>query len=183
MFSTRKINRWDNKFLLEALFWSRSSHDAQTQCGCVLVKDKTPLSSGYNGFIRDVDDSALPRHRPDKYPYMIHAEQNAIYNCTRLGRSTLGATAYITALPCGDCLQALHQCGIVEIIFTDLSAPKNLIGSHNYATIFKMVSEDMTISYVPASELDETDFIECSLILADRKIRKNQKNFEEPVDK
>ena len=107
MFATRKLNRWDNKFLLEAIFWSRSSHDKQTQCGCVLVKDKTILSSGYNGFIRGVDDDSLPRYRPEKHPYMIHAEANAVYNCTRLGKSTLDATCYITGIPCLNCLQCL----------------------------------------------------------------------------
>ena len=170
MFSSKKINKWDNKFLLEAIFWSRSSHDIQTKCGCVLVKDKTPLSTGYNGFIRDVRDDSLPATRPEKYPYMIHAEANAVYNCTRLGKSTLGSSAYITAIPCGDCLQLLYQCGIKEIIFTDVSNPKCVIGNTDYNRIIKMVSEKVEIFYIPASEIDDSHFVESSLELAKKKL-------------
>lgn len=169
MYNTRQITRWDNKFLLEAIFWSRSSHDSQTKCGCVLVKDKTSLSTGYNGFIRDVVDDDLPKTRPDKYPFMIHAEANAIYNCTRLGRSTLGATAYVTAIPCGNCLQALYQCGIKEIVFSDVSNPKMVIGDGNYHRILKMVSQYVEVFYIPASSIDDADFIESSIKLAQKK--------------
>lgn len=169
MFSPKKIDRWDNKFLLEAVFWSRSSHDQQTKCGCVLVKDKTALSTGYNGFVRNVDDQSLPKRRPDKYPFMIHAEANAIYNCTRLGRSTLGATAYITAIPCANCLQALYQCGIKEIVFTDVSSPKMSISEHQYQTIFRMVSNNIEISYIPASQLDESELVECCFEITRKK--------------
>jgi dCMP deaminase len=169
VFSSKKIDRWDNKFLLEATFWSRFSHDQQTKCGCVLVKDKTALSTGYNGFIRNVDDESLPKKRPNKYPFMIHAEANAIYNCTRLGRSTLGATAYITAIPCANCLQALYQCGIKEIVFTDISNPKCVITESHYKTIFGMVSDMIKINYIPASSLDESEFVDCCLEITKKK--------------
>ena len=172
MFATRKLDKWDNKFLLEAIFWSRSSHDKQTQCGCVLVKDKTSLSSGYNGFIRDVEDDQLPRYRPEKYPYMIHAEANAIYNCTRLGRSTLDATAYVTGIPCLNCLQCLYQCGINEIVFTDFSDPKSVIGNSDYQRVLKMVSKKINISYIPVDDINDSDFVESSLIIAKRRVQK-----------
>ena len=45
---------WDNMFFSEAVLWSRRSHDSQTQCGCVLVKNKTVVATGYNGFMRDI---------------------------------------------------------------------------------------------------------------------------------
>ena len=170
MFQSRKINRWDNKFLLEAIFWSRSSHDQQTKCGCVLVKDKTALSTGYNGFVRGVNDVSLPKTRPEKYPYMIHAEANAVYNCTRLGRGTLDATAYITAIPCGNCLQMLYQCGIKEIIFTDASNPKCVISNESYKNILNMISCHVDIYYIPVTNLDDSDFVECSLEIAKRKV-------------
>ena len=170
MFSEKEIDKWDNKFLLEAIFWSRSSHDVQTKCGCVLVKDKTQLSTGYNGFIRDVIDGSLPCTRPEKYPYMIHAEANAIYNCSRIGRSTTGASAYITAMPCGYCLQLLYQCGIKEIIFTDVSNPKNVIGNETYGRIAKMVGNKVNIFYIPARNIDGSHFYECMLELEKKKI-------------
>ena len=49
----RKPDSWDNSFFLSAALWSVRSHDSQTQCGAVLVKDKRIISTGYNGFISD----------------------------------------------------------------------------------------------------------------------------------
>lgn len=144
-----EASKWDKVFFREAILWSFNSHDNQTKCGCVLVKDKTSLSTGYNGFIRDIDDSILPRERPDKYPFMIHAEANAVYNCVRLGRSTLGATAYITAMPCLDCLQMLYQCGVSEIKFTDSSNPKMSIYSEKYSQILDLIKDKISLVHIP----------------------------------
>ena len=150
----REPTDWDNIFLQEATLWSRRSHDIETQCGCVLVKDKTVISSGYNGFIRDIDDSDLPNTRPDKYPFMIHAEANAIYNSVRIGRSTLGATAYITAIPCISCLQMLYQCGIEEIVYSDISNPKMCTSSAKYLTMVSKIIDKIDISFIPKSKLN-----------------------------
>ena len=164
----REPTDWDNIFLQEATLWSRRSHDIETQCGCVLVKDKTVISSGYNGFIRDIDDSDLPNTRPDKYPFMIHAEANAIYNSVRIGRSTLGATAYITAIPCLSCLQMLYQCGIEEIVYSDISNPKMCTSSGKYLTMVGKIIEKIDISFIPKSKLN-TKFLKESV----KKIEKN----------
>jgi deoxycytidylate deaminase len=146
---------WDNIFFLEATLWSRRSHDTQTQCGCVLVKNKTNISSGYNGFIRGIDDHALPTTRPEKYPFMIHAEANAVYNAVRNGQSTLDATAYITAMPCLQCLQMLHQCGISEVCFSDISSPKREPWSR-YEKILELVKDEIKFKFTPKSNLDNS---------------------------
>lgn len=124
----KKIEKipWDHTFLLEALSWSKRSHDAQTQHGCVIVKDKRILSTGYNGFIRDIDDTMLPNLRPYKYDFFIHAEQNAILNCTKHGVSTDGSTVYVTAHPCVTCFQMLWQAGIARIVYS------NFVDSYMY---------------------------------------------------
>lgn len=107
---------WDQHYLHLAQETAKRSHDSQTQHGCILVNnDHEIITTGYNGFIRDIDDSILPNKRPDKYPFMIHAEHNAVLNAARQGRSTLGATAYITGEPCTQCLQILWQAGIHTI--------------------------------------------------------------------
>ena len=151
---------WDCIFMQEAALWSRRSHDSQTQCGCVIVKEKTVISTGYNGFIRDIDDSDLPKTRPKKYPFMIHAEANAIYNSVRIGRSTLGAKVYITAPPCINCLQMLYQCGIKEVIFSDVSNPKMCIYNDDYATILKKMKDKIDIKYLPISNIDNKNISE-----------------------
>lgn len=148
-----KVDEWDQIFFKTAALWSLKSHDEQTKCGCALVKDKTTLSTGYNGFIRNIDDTVLPRRRPDKYPFMIHAEANAVYNCVRLGRSTLNAIAYITGPPCLDCLQMLYQCGIKEIKFGDISNPKMVIFSEKYYKILRLIGDKMSLVYVPEVDI------------------------------
>lgn len=154
MIEKEEVNDWDTIFMQEATLWSRRSHDSETQCGCVIVKNKTVISTGYNGFIRDIDDSVLPDTRPDKYPFMIHAEANAIYNAVRLGRSTLDSTIYITAPPCLGCLQMLYQCGIKNIFYSDISKPKMVIYNDNYVKMLEMTADKMCFRYIPKSRLN-----------------------------
>lgn len=156
----RRPSHWDNIFFLEAVLWSRMSHDAQTKCGCVLVKNKSTISTGYNGFMRDISDFAFPTVRPYKYPFMIHAEANAIYNAAREGKSTIGATAYITAPPCTQCLQMLWQCGISEICFTDLSSPKLCFYGEEYKQVLEEIHSRMKCRYVPKKNLSNELLIE-----------------------
>jgi dCMP deaminase len=153
MMEKENIDDWDAIFMQEATLWSCRSHDIQTQCGCVIVKDKTVISTGYNGFVRDINDHTLPNTRPEKYPFMIHAESNAIYNAVRLGRSTLDSTIYITAPPCLDCLQMLYQCGVKNIIYSDISRPKMAINNDNYAKMLEMIADKISFRYLPKSKL------------------------------
>jgi deoxycytidylate deaminase len=153
---------WETSFILSAALWSKRSHDLQTQCGAVLVKNKRIISTGYNGFISGIDDSVLPRKRPDKYPFMIHAEANAVYNAAKNGVSTIDSECYVTAVPCLSCVQMLHQCGIKKVIFSDISSPKMEIYSERYDTILKLLSDQLELKYVPKSSLD-TDVLECIL--------------------
>ena len=157
-----KVTSWDTSFLLSAALWSQRSHDQETQCGCVLAKDKRIISTGYNGFISNIDDSVLPRTRPDKYPFMIHAEANAVYNAAKNGMSTSGSTCYVTAVPCLSCLQMLHQCGVSEIIFSDISTPKMEIYSEKYNKVLGLLGNSLSIRYIPKDAL-ETDTLECIL--------------------
>jgi dCMP deaminase len=91
-------------------------------CGCVLVKDKQILSTGYNGSIpgdehcEDIGCMVVDNH----CVRTIHAEMNAILQCSSHGISTAGATAYVTNMPCTNCSKALIAAGIKEvIIFSD----------------------------------------------------------------
>lgn len=94
------------------------SHDAETKVGSILVSNKTGavLGTGYNGFARGVDDSALPNTRPDKYKYMIHSETNLLCNLARHGVSTDDSTLYCTMSPCVNCMRTLYQAGITTVI-------------------------------------------------------------------
>ena len=107
---------WNDYFLGLAKVVSQRSHDIQTQHGCVITDSKNRiLGLGYNGFPHGLDDSFLPKTRPEKYPWMIHAERNALSNC--VVRPDNGI-AYVTGQSCNDCIMALWQEGITKVIMS-----------------------------------------------------------------
>jgi dCMP deaminase len=105
---------WTDYFLGLAKVVSQRSHDIQTQHGCIITdSNHRILSIGYNGFPRNLPDHLLPNTRPDKYPWMIHAERNALSNCTIRPEN---GTAYVTGQCCNDCIMALHQEGVSRVV-------------------------------------------------------------------
>jgi dCMP deaminase len=108
---------WTDYFLGLAKVVSQRSHDMHTQHGCVITdKQNRILGVGYNGFPKGMDDLSLPVSRPEKYPWMIHAERNALSNC--IIRPD-GGTAYVTGQCCNDCIMSLWQEGITDVIMLD----------------------------------------------------------------
>ena len=103
---------WHQYFLGLAQYASIRSHDNETKVGCVFIDDQMHVvSMGYNGFPAQCEDSYLPTTRPAKYPFMVHAEENAVSNIiSKNSQSSL--TAYITHFPCNRCAKLLWQNGI-----------------------------------------------------------------------
>jgi dCMP deaminase len=108
---------WTDYFLGLAKAVSRRSHDIHTKHGCVITdQNNRILGVGYNGFPRGMDDTKLPISRPEKYPWMVHSERNALANC--VVRPDNGI-AYVTGQCCNDCAIALWQEGISTIYMID----------------------------------------------------------------
>lgn len=108
---------WTQYFLGLAHVVALRSHDVQTQHGCVITDTNNRiLGVGYNGFPKGLDDSQLPNTRPDKYPWMIHAERNALSNCVIRPDNGI---AYVTGQCCNDCVMALWQEGIKQVFMSD----------------------------------------------------------------
>lgn len=109
---------WDRRFLQLAATVGSWSKDRSAKTGCVIVgPDRLVRSTGFNGFVRGVDDNIAARHeRPAKYSWTEHAERNAIYNAARVGISLLGCSAYVNWFPCIDCARAIVQAGIVRLV-------------------------------------------------------------------
>jgi len=108
--------KWQNRFLAVAENVALWSKDISTKVGCVIVKDKRIISTGYNGIPRGVKEDIERQDRPVKYFYFEHAERNAIYNCAREGISTEGSSLFIVPFsPCSDCARAVIQAGIKEV--------------------------------------------------------------------
>lgn len=99
---------------------AQRSKDPNTQAGSVIVdQNNIIIGLGYNGFPRSVKDEDLPWERQGsfletKYAYVVHAEENAIYNANK---STRGCKIYSTLFPCNECVKTIIQSGITEIIF------------------------------------------------------------------
>lgn len=97
---------------------AESSHDEQTQVGAVLVKKSSGaiVAVSYNGFVRGAPDDKLPKHRPEKYQYMMHAEMNLILNCARHGIAMEDCMVVCTHTPCEQCARLMWQSGIDLVI-------------------------------------------------------------------
>lgn len=110
---------WDEYFMDIAKAVSTRATCDRKHVGCVLVKDKYIIATGYNGSV-----SGLPHC--DEVGHMMvnghcertsHAEANAIVQAAKHGVSTDGATAYITASPCWHCFKLLASAGIKRIVY------------------------------------------------------------------
>lgn len=112
---------WDETFMLMAELIAERSKDPSTQAGAVIVDaNKIIVGLGYNGFPRGIKDEELSWEREGeflntKYAYVVHAEENAIYNANT---ATEGCSIYTTLFPCNECAKTLIQNGIKEIIFS-----------------------------------------------------------------
>lgn len=113
---------WDEYFMGVAILSSMRSKDPNTQVGaCIVNRDKRIVGIGYNGFPVGCSDDIFPWNREGefldtKYPYVVHAEPNAILNATN---NLTNATIYVTLFPCNECMKLLIQSGIKEIVYLD----------------------------------------------------------------
>jgi dCMP deaminase len=112
---------WDEYFMGVAILSAQRSKDPSTQVGaCIVNSDKKIVGVGYNGFPMGVDDDEFPWAREGsfletKYPYVCHAELNAILNS--ISRDLKGCTIYVALFPCNECAKAIIQSGITEIVY------------------------------------------------------------------
>lgn len=112
---------WDEYFMGVALLSAHRSKDPNTQVGACIVNDKNKIvGAGYNGLPMGCDDDEFPWEKEGdflqtKYPYICHAELNAILN--NIGMDLRGCKMYTALFPCNECAKAIIQAGITEIIY------------------------------------------------------------------
>jgi dCMP deaminase len=107
---------WDVYFMRLAYEVAEKSKDPSSKFGAVLVRDNRPILTGYNGFPKKVEDSALRLTTKLKYDLVVHAEQNAVFLGAKFGVETAGTTLYIPAWPCSECAKAIISAGIVKVV-------------------------------------------------------------------
>ena len=111
---------WDEYFMGVSILSSLRSKDPNTKVGaCIVNKNKRIVGIGYNGFPVGCSDDEFPWGRDGeflktKYPFVVHAEANAILNSTT---DLSGATIYVSLFPCHECSKLIIQSGIKEIVY------------------------------------------------------------------
>jgi dCMP deaminase len=110
---------WDEYFMSIAQVVATRSTCPRKYVGAVLVRNRTILSTGYNGSIRGMPHCSDVGHMMEDGHCVatIHAEANAIIQAARNGVNIDGATNYVTASPCWNCFKQLANAGIVRIVY------------------------------------------------------------------
>lgn len=182
---------WHSYFIGLAAISSLRSKDPNTQIGACIVQDDSPVAIGYNGFPRGCSDNEFPWAREGKhdyetkYPFVEHAERNAIYNAAKKGISLKGATIYLYSekgyYPCSECTRAIIQSGIKKIVMShainentdkyNWTATKKMLKSAEIKVIILKhgkYASSVTESLVKDMRLIGEKFIEISEILKNK---------------
>ena len=115
---------WDEFFMGIAKLAAGRSKDPSTQVGaCIVDRENRILSIGYNGTPNGFNDDIFPWNRDGKninetkYPYVCHAELNAILNYRGSRKDLVNSKIYVDLFPCNECAKAIIQSGIKEIVY------------------------------------------------------------------
>ena len=154
---------WDEYFMGVAMLAARRSKDPNTQVGaCIVSEDNIIISTGYNGMPKGCSDDEFPWDRKGeneaatKYPYVVHAELNAILNAN--GRDLRGSRIYVALFPCNECAKAIIQSGISEVIYLsdkyndtmlNLVSKRMLQAAGVKFTRMHTELKDLTLDFVP----------------------------------
>ena len=120
---------WPEYFMRIAFMVAERSTCVRRHVGCVLVRDKRILTTGYNGAPSGTAHCADIGCLRAKYRIRsgerhelcrgVHAEQNAIIQAAISGTSVRGAEVYCTTFPCFQCAKMLVNCGVKRIYYCD----------------------------------------------------------------
>ena len=140
---------WDEYFMAIAILSAKRSKDPKTQVGaCIVGKDNRILSLGYNGLPIGMDDNNISWDREGafqntKYPYICHAELNAILNYRGSRKDFENSTIYVTLFPCNECAKAIIQSCISKIIYL-----KDKYADTEVVKVSKKMFDETNVEYV-----------------------------------
>ena len=112
-----KKTELDKRYLRMACIWSENSYCKRRQVGALIVKDKMIISDGYNGTPSGFENVCEDENNVT-YPYVLHAEANAITKIARSNNNSEGATLYVTDSPCIECAKLIIQAGIKRLVYS-----------------------------------------------------------------
>ena len=110
---------WHTYFMNIARQAATRSTCPRKHVGAVIVRDRTVLSTGYNGSIRGLPHCDEVGHMMENGHCVatVHAEANAILQAAKNGVRIDGATLYTTASPCWPCFKLIANSGCVRIVY------------------------------------------------------------------
>lgn len=106
----------DARYLRMARIWAENSYCIRRQVGALVVKDQMIISDGYNGTPSGFENKCEDDTNVT-YPYVLHAEANAITKLARSSNNSDGSTLYVTASPCIECAKLIIQAGIKRVVY------------------------------------------------------------------
>ena len=107
----------DSRYLRMAFVWAENSYCERRKVGAILVKDKMIISDGYNGTPSGFENICEDSENVT-FPYVLHAEANAITKVACSNNSSEGSTLYVTTSPCMECSKLIIQSGIKRVVFS-----------------------------------------------------------------
>jgi len=111
-----KQDKRDHLYMKMARTWSENSYCERRKVGALLVKDQMIISDGYNGTPSGFENKCEDDNNVS-FPYVLHAEANAITKVARSNNSADGATLYVTTSPCMECSKLIIQSGIKRVVY------------------------------------------------------------------
>ena len=108
----------DRRYIKMALIWAENSYCKRRKVGALIVKEKMIISDGYNGTPAGFENICEDEDN-HTFPYVLHAEANAITKVARSNNSSEGATLYVTPSPCIECAKLIIQAGIRRVVFSE----------------------------------------------------------------
>ena len=115
---TDKQKILDTRYLRMAAIWSENSYCRRRKVGAILVKGNMIISDGYNGTPSGFKN-CCEDHEDRTFPYVLHAEANAITKVARSNNSSDGSTLYVTSSPCMECAKLIIQAGIKRVVVSE----------------------------------------------------------------
>ena len=157
---------WDEYFMGIAILAAKRSKDPNTQVGaCIVSQDNIIISTGYNGMPKGCSDDEFPWARAGeeendtKYPFVVHAELNAILNAN--GRDLRDSRLYVALVPCNECAKAIIQSGVKEVLYLSdkyadsmatLASKRMMMSAGVKFTQLRTDLKSITLDFVPEEE-------------------------------
>ena len=146
---------WDQYFMNIAQVVATRSTCPRKYVGAVIVRNRTILSTGYNGSIRGMPHCSDVGHMMEDNHCVatIHAEANAIIQAARNGVTIEGADVYVTASPCWNCFKQIANAGVRRIVYGEFYRDARIfdVATHIGIELLHLPSSPVSPAPTPAA--------------------------------